>query len=303
MSYGPPSGPPGAPPPGFHPGSGYPGGPPPGWAGPPAQMGPPPVMSPPPGQGPGGPVLATSSVVADTTGVYEGAQYRIDHRDSNSILQITLQQGYQIKSRPGAMVAMSASVQIKGSMKISLSKMITGGEMSESKYTGPGEVILAPEVWGDIVPIQIQPNTSWSVGKDAYLACTANVTRSTKSQGFMKGLMSGEGFFVARVEGQGVLFVQSLGAIVRRDLRPGEEWIVDNGHLVAWSASYTMERIQTTGGGFLSGSHTGEGAGVLVPCICKRETLRVWDSGSRLKFHDRARGGGGGGSGFGDFGF
>lgn len=92
--------------------------------------------------------------------------------------------------------------------------------------------------------------------------------------------MSGEGFFVAKVQGQGVLFVQSVGAIIKRDLAPGEEWIVDNGHLgkietfhclckftdillistVAWSATYTMERIKTTGGGMFSASHTGEGA-------------------------------------------
>jgi uncharacterized protein (AIM24 family) len=44
-------------------------------------------------------------------------------------------------------------------------------------------------------------------------------------------LVSGEGFFLARVQGQGILWVQSLGAIIRRDLAPGEQLIVDNGHL------------------------------------------------------------------------
>jgi hypothetical protein len=33
--------------------------------------------------------------------------------------------------------------------------------------------------------------------------------------------------------------------------------IVDNGHLVAWSANYNIERIGA--GGLLSGVHTGEG--------------------------------------------
>ncbi|KIM32898.1 hypothetical protein M408DRAFT_188585 [Serendipita vermifera MAFF 305830] len=157
------------------------------------------------------------------------------------------------------MVCMDARVQVKGSMKLSFSKMISGGEMSESTFTGPGEVVLAPDVWGDIIPIHVQPGTVWSMGKDAYLATTPNVVRSTKSQGLMKGLMSGEGFFVAKVQGQGILWVQSLGAIIKRELNPGEEWIVDNGHLVAWSASYTMERIQA-GGGMFGASHTGEGA-------------------------------------------
>jgi uncharacterized protein (TIGR00266 family) len=198
-------------------------------------------------------------VAQDTTGSYEGASFRIDHRDSNSVLRLTLQAGYTVKGKPGSMVCMAGTVGIQGSMKISLTKLMLGGDMTESKFTGPGEVVLAPEIWGDIVPISVQPNVTWSVGKDAYLASTVNVVRSTKSQGLMKGLMSGEGFFVAKVQGQGILFVQSLGAIIKRELNPGEEWIVDNGHLVAWSASYSMERI-AAGGGMFSASHTGEGA-------------------------------------------
>jgi len=206
---------------------------------------------------PSGP--GTASTTQNTTGSYEGVQFQIDHRDSNSVLRLSLQQGYTVKGKPGSMVAMAATVGITGSMKFSFSKMMTGGEMSESKFTGPGEVILAPEVWGDIVPISVQPDTVWSVGKDAYLASTGNVTRTSKSQGFMKGIMSGEGFFVSKVQGQGILWVQSLGAIIKRDLQPAEEWIVDNGHLVAWSASYNIERI-SAGGGLFSASHTGEGA-------------------------------------------
>lgn len=88
--------------------------------------------------------------------------------------------------------------------------------------------------------------------------------------------VSGEGFFVGKITGQGILFVQSLGAIIKRTLGRGEQLIVDNGyanspsfptkltatansHLVCWSAGYSMERINTSGGGLFSGSHTGEG--------------------------------------------
>ena len=93
-------------------------------------------------------------------------------------------------------------------------------------------------------------------------------------------LVSGEGLFVAEASGRGVLFVQAIGAIFQRQLRPGEEWIgtclchtscqqmshpnarlmltVDNGHLVAWTCKYKVERIQASGG-MLSASHTDEG--------------------------------------------
>ncbi|KAF9021391.1 TRAP-like protein [Hymenopellis radicata] len=129
---------------------------------------------------------------------------------------------------------------------------MTGGEMSESIFTGPGEVMLAPDIWGDIVPIRLTVcSTPWSVGRDAFLACSMGVVRSTKSQGsekrFVRHSFSGEGLFVYQITGQGILFVQSIGAIIQKHLQPGEQWIVDNGHL----------RIQA--GGILSGAHTDEG--------------------------------------------
>lgn len=60
--------------------------------------------------------------------------------------------------------------------------------MSESTFTGPGEVLLAPDIWGDVVPIQLDGSIAWSIGKHAFLAATAGVTLSTKSQGFGKAL-------------------------------------------------------------------------------------------------------------------
>ncbi|KAH9942526.1 DUF124-domain-containing protein [Epithele typhae] len=195
------------------------------------------------------------------TGNVEGASYKIDHRDSNSMLYLRLQPGYEIKGKPGSMVAMDASVQIKGNFKFSFKKVllgaITAAQMSESTFTGPGEVMLAPETWGDIVPIHLDGQTPWMIGKDAFLACTSGVARTTKSQGFGKALFSGEGLFVYHATGQGVMWVQSLGAVTSRTLQPGEQWIVDNGHLVAWTAQYKVERIGA--GGFLSSSHTDEG--------------------------------------------
>ncbi len=109
---------------------------------------------------------------------------------------------------------------------------------------------------GDIVPIQLDGSVQWNVGKGGYLAMTDGVVKETKSQGFSKGMFSGEGFFVNRISGVGILFVTSLGAIIQRSLQQGEQWIVDNGHLVAWNCQYTIERA---GGGIISGMHAGEG--------------------------------------------
>ena len=47
--------------------------------------------------------------------------------------------------------------------------------------------------------------------------------------------VSGEGFFIGKVSGQGILFVQSLGAIIKRSLAAEEQLIVDNGYATSLS--------------------------------------------------------------------
>jgi Mitochondrial biogenesis AIM24 len=118
---------------------------------------PPPQYSMPPGGPPAPPpqTFGGGFTVQDTVGTFEGLGYRIDHRDSNSILHLTLLPGYEVKAKPGAMVTMQPTVQIRGNLKFSWKKMVTGGEMSESWYTGPGDVVLAPDIWGDIVPVRV----------------------------------------------------------------------------------------------------------------------------------------------------
>jgi uncharacterized protein (AIM24 family) len=45
--------------------------------------------------------------------------------------------------------------------------------------------------------------------------------------------------------------------LIARQLNEGEKYIVDNGHLVAWTAQYVIERVAS--GGILSNVAAGEG--------------------------------------------
>jgi uncharacterized protein (AIM24 family) len=85
--------------------------------------------------------------LADMTGQFNGGYYNIDHRDTNTLLTVTLSANASFYAQPGAMVAMSPQVTLKGKFKFSFKKMLTGGEMSQSTFTGPGEVLLAPPIW------------------------------------------------------------------------------------------------------------------------------------------------------------
>ena len=116
---------------------------------------------------------------------------------------------------------MSPTVTLKGALKFSMKKLIAGGEIAHSNYTGPGEVLFAPPYLGDITTLRLtgKERQPWQVGKDAFLACTQGIVRDYKNQGLGKAMFSGEGLFVLKVSGTGILWISSFGAIVRRDVR------------------------------------------------------------------------------------
>lgn len=236
----------------------------------------------------------SNSVVSDTVGQFAGGSYRIDHRDSNTLLTFQLNHGTVIFAKPGAMVGMSPSVTLKGNMKFSFKKLVVGGDISQSTFTGPGEILLAPEALGDIIPIHLNGQQEWSVGKDGFLASTSGITKDYKAQGLGKALLSGEGLFVYKIRGTGVLFVTSLGAIIQKNLPTDKDsYIVDNDHLVAWNCKYALERVAS--GGLISSMSAAEGV------VCKFtgpgtvfiQTRSPTAFGAWIATHTTAGGGGG----------
>ena len=63
--------------------------------------------------------------------------------------------------------------------------------------------------------------------------------------------------FVTKLSGNGVAFITSLGAIHGVQLQAGQEYIIDNDHLVAWSASMTYKTENM--GGFMTAMVSSEG--------------------------------------------
>ena len=113
---------------------------------------------------------------------------------------------------------MSPTVTLKGAVKFSMKKLIAGGEMSVSTFTGPGELLFAPAFLGDITTLRLSGKEQWNVGKDAFMAATQGVVKELKNQGFSKAMFSGEGLFVYKISGMGILWIASFGAILRKDV-------------------------------------------------------------------------------------
>ncbi|MCI0489735.1 MAG: TIGR00266 family protein [Blastocatellia bacterium] len=200
---------------------------------------------------------------ADGRGAGRGYKYEILHQPSFSLAVIQLAAEQSIQAESGAMVSMSANVELQSQMKggvFGALKRAVGGESAfVSTFTargGPGEVTLAPGSPGDIAALELN-NQMFFVQASSYLAGDASLTVDTKWGG-AKSFFGGEGLFVLQVHGTGLLLVSSFGAVHRKRLGPGERYIVDTGHLVAWEGS-TQYTLRKAAAGFFQSMVSGEG--------------------------------------------
>lgn len=205
----------------------------------------------------------TINLDMDGEGAGRGYSYHIEHQPAFSLAVLSLQAEQSIMAEAGAMVSMSANVELQSQMKGGLFgalKRAAGGESAfVSTFTArgaPGEVTLAPGAPGDIAAIELN-NQSFFVQSSSYLAGDASLTVDTKWGG-AKSFFGGEGLFVLLVQGQGLLLVSSFGAIHRKALRPGERYVVDTGHLVAWEGT-TQYTLRKAAAGFFRSMVSGEG--------------------------------------------
>ncbi len=190
----------------------------------------------------------------------------IDFGASYALLDVKLAAGEEIKAEPGALVAQQGvDMQTgmgKGGLFGGLKRMIGGESFFVNTFTaGPsgGWVSLAPTSPGDIVPFDLQPQETLFVQSGSFLACTPNVQLDTQFQGF-RGFFSGESLFFLRAyteSAKGTVFADSYGGIKQVAVIPGEELVVDTGHLVAFSddVEYSIGKV----GGLRSLIAGGEG--------------------------------------------
>jgi len=192
-------------------------------------------------------------------------QFEIIEKGDAPIVKAMLPAGQSIYADSGAMMSMTPGIAIESSMRGgvmgALSRSLLRGEtffyLTLTAGSGAGEAMLAPAMMGGIEILTLT-GTEYFLQKGAFLAAEHEVHLSTKTQNLTKGMLSGEGFFVTRVGGSGTLIMNTFGSLMRFDLAPGEEYIVDNHHLVAWEAT-TSYTIQKAAAGWISSFTSGEG--------------------------------------------
>jgi uncharacterized protein (TIGR00266 family) len=157
---------------------------------------------------------------------------------------IRLGAGESVKVEAGAMAAMSSGIEIQtastGGLLGGLKRSMLGGEsffINTFTATTGGEISVAPKLPGDIIHLPLAGGAVL-VQSGSWIASEPSVEVDTKWGG-AKTFFSGEGLFMLHCSGAGDMLVSSYGAIVERQLQPGEVYTVDTGHIVAFDEGVT----------------------------------------------------------------
>ncbi|MBQ6380867.1 MAG: TIGR00266 family protein [Clostridia bacterium] len=160
-----------------------------------------------------------------------------------------LDQGEQMITEGGGMSWMSAGMTMQtttnGGIGKALGRMLTKEKMFQNIYTSTGNgnyIAFASSFMGDIIALNVQPGIEYICQKSAFLASTPGVKMETFFKKSLKtGIFGGEGFIMQKFSGQGTLFIEIDGSAVKYNLAPGEQIILDTGHLVMMSATCKLD--------------------------------------------------------------
>ena len=166
-----------------------------------------------------------------------------------------LEENEKMVTQSGGMAWMSPNMKMEtstnGGIGKAFGRMFSGESIFQNIYTcmgGSGLISFAATMPGSIRAFEIEPGSEMIVQKRGFLAAERGVELSVHfHKKAASGIFGGEGFILQRLSGRGTAFVEFDGYVVEYELRPGQQIVVDTGHLAAMSASCDMD-IQTVPG-------------------------------------------------------
>lgn len=181
-------------------------------------------------------------------------QYQIQG-ETLPVVICQLANGESMITEKGSMAWMSPNMKMETSTNGGLGKafgrMMSREFMFQNIYTamgGPGMIAFASSFPGSVKAFEIAPGRDMIFQKGGFLACETGVQLSVFFQKKVAaGLFGGEGFVLQRLSGQGIVFAEFDGHVIEYELQPGQQIVVDTGHLAAMTASCQVD-IQTIPG-------------------------------------------------------
>lgn len=193
-------------------------------------------------------------------------EFEITARPGAAVARAKLSKDDTLTAEVGAMVAMSAGLQVEttsakrgsGSFLRGLKRMVAGENFFLNHFTAQAnaqEVVIGPSLPGDVHVHRIE-GTALVVQGSSWLASTHGVQIDASWQGFSSALFSGEGMFWVQCRGQGDVLFNSFGAVYEVDVR--DSYVVDTGHIVAFEETLSFS-ISKAGSSWIGSFLGGEG--------------------------------------------
>lgn len=166
-----------------------------------------------------------------------------------------LENGERMITEGGGMSWMSPNMKMEtttnGGVGKAIGRMFSGEKMFQNIYTaqgGPGMIAFASSFPGSIKAFRVSPGQEMIFQKSAFLAGEAGVNLSVFfNKKIGAGLFGGEGFIMQRLSGNGTVFAEFDGHVVEYELQPGQQIVVDTGHLATMTGSCRMEIVSVPG--------------------------------------------------------
>lgn len=166
-----------------------------------------------------------------------------------------LESGEYMISEGGSMAWMSSNMKMEttsnGGVKKAFGRWFSGEKIFQNRYTaenGKGMIAFASSFPGSIKAFEIGPNNEMILQKRSFLAGEKGIELSVYfNKKLGSGFFGGEGFIMQKISGNGVVFAEFDGNIIQYELNPGEQIIIDTGHLAAMSGSCQLD-IQSVKG-------------------------------------------------------
>ncbi len=171
------------------------------------------------------------------------------------VLICTLEQNETMITEGGGMSWMSPNMVMKttsnGGLGKMFGRMLSREALFQNKYTaanGCGTIAFASSLPGEIMALELTNGKEYICQKSAFLASTENVELSVYfSKKIGVGFFGGEGFIMQKLSGNGMAFIEIDGSAIKYQLEPGQQLIIDTGHLVMMSSTCSID-IQTVKG-------------------------------------------------------
>lgn len=222
--------------------------------------------------------------------------------DVDPFLHVSLRHGEKIYCESNAMVMMESALELKGRMQgglgAALMRTFANGESFFQQHIeavkGDGDCLLSPTLPGAMQVVDVGQR-QYMLSDGAFVAATSGVDLKVRTQNVGNALFGQSGgFFITETTGSGQLVVSGFGSMSQLEVKPGQDIVIDNAHVVCWDSSlrYDISVATSQSGGFLgnlvNSVTSGEGmvlrfsgSGKVLVCSRNRETFLAWLNKSR----------------------